>query len=160
MPGLASQNDAPFAPSQSVAALEQFALQRKQLLQSLSSGQLVDLMLGFYTSAQPVGLAPAPDADMLLYQWGTYDWGQGRCFELDITRQFIRRVDDTSLISQLSLKARYLPSATLEAVQPGNRWCQSVGQLSAFREFILTSAAYRAVAFIRPKSVSASWSLV
>ena len=26
---------------------------------------------------------------MLLYQWGTYDWGEGKYFQIDITRQFI-----------------------------------------------------------------------
>jgi len=160
MPSLASAKDTPFAPSQSVAALEQFALQRKQLLQSLSAGQLVDLMLSFYGSARPVGLAPGSDADMLLYQWGTYDWGQGRFFEFDITRQFIRQVNDIRIISQLSLKANFSPSAALEAIRPGNRWLEAAEQLSSFSEFIRTSAAYRAVAFIRPKSIVHSWSLV
>jgi hypothetical protein len=117
-------------------------------------------MLDFYMSAQPVGLAPGPNADMLLYQWGTYDWGQGRFFEFDITRQFLRQVNDTRVISQLSLKANYLPTSSLDAIRPGNRWCESAEQLAAFRDFILTSAAYRAVAFVKPKSVVATWSPV
>src|SRR5699024_7432681 len=29
------------------------------------------------------------DGDMLLFQWGTYDWGHGRHFEVDLTRQVI-----------------------------------------------------------------------
>jgi hypothetical protein len=160
LPGLAATQGAPFVPSQSAAALEQFALQRNQLIQSLSSSQVVDIMLDFYASAQPVGLSAEPESDMLLYQWGVYDWGKGQFFEFDMTRQFIRRVQDTSLISQLSLKATYPPSSSLASLELGSRWCKSASEVAVFREFILSSAAYRAVAFIRPKSVAASWSLV
>lgn len=27
---------------------------------------------------------------MLLFQWGTYDWGHGPHFEVDLTRELIR----------------------------------------------------------------------
>jgi hypothetical protein len=31
---------------------------------------------------------PEHDGDLLLAQFGTYDWGSGEYFELDLTRQF------------------------------------------------------------------------
>ena len=160
LPRLAATQPAAFAPAQSVAAIEQFALQRNQLIRSLSSGQIVDLSIDFYLSAHAVGLSPEPESDMLLYQWGTYDWGQGRAFEFDMTRQFIRRVEGTSLISQLSLKATYPASAGLAGIEPGHRWCKSQRDAATFRDFILGSSAYRAVSFLRPQSVAATWSLV
>jgi hypothetical protein len=157
---VASQEEPPFAPSQSLAALEQFVLRRNQLIQSLNSRQLVEVMLEFYVRSRAIGLSQELQSDMLLFQWGAYDWGQGRNFEFDMTRQFIRRVEDTSLISQLSLKASYPPAAHLTTMEQGNRWCKSPKEVPEFGEFIRSSAAYRAVAFMRPKSVAATWSPV
>src|SRR5688572_20396299 len=34
-------------------------------------------MLDFYQDHRPADCAQIPDGDMLLFQWGTYDWGQG-----------------------------------------------------------------------------------
>jgi hypothetical protein len=47
------------------------------------------------------------DNDMLLFQYGTYDWGKGKDFEFDITRQFIRDEEDEPY--QLSLTLFFDP---------------------------------------------------
>jgi hypothetical protein len=48
-----------------------------------------------------------PNADGLLYQYGTYDFGDGLWFRLDLTRQFAVRDEDEYL--QFRCELRYEP---------------------------------------------------
>lgn len=81
---------------------------------------------------------------MLLFQWGTYDWGKGEMFEFDVTRQLIAApaVDDDS-IWQLSWKLLFSPSAATATVGDGNRWCGHPSELDSFRSFIRSSDVMR-----------------
>lgn len=117
-------------------------------------------MFDFYQSVKPVG-CDSESADTLLFQWGTYDWGTGRHFALNITRQFIEdsRQDDDA-ISQLSLTFRFDPSAELEALRDGNRWCDGSNEVVAFRDFALSSAPCIAVADRAAAAVELSHSYV
>jgi hypothetical protein len=47
------------------------------------------IMLNFYETLRAENCINPPERDMLLYQFGTYDWGKGKFFEVDLTRQFI-----------------------------------------------------------------------
>jgi hypothetical protein len=51
------------------------------------------------------------DGDMLLFQWGTYDWGMGKSFEIDLTRQTIDDLDDvdaqTDSMRQLHITLKF-----------------------------------------------------
>ena len=51
-------------------------------------------MLRFYGDESVAGCRDDGAGDMLLYQWGTYDWGAGESFEFDITRQLIFADDE------------------------------------------------------------------
>lgn len=98
---------------------------------------------------------------MLLFQWGVYDWGRGAHFELDITRQFvIAEEEGDDAISQLRCIAYFPASPELRALPAGNRWCESVADASAFSLFVRESAAYKAVALIKPLKVAVEWSEV
>jgi len=97
-------------------------------------------MLAFYECVKASG-CDGMGSDMLLFQWGVYDWGKGQFFEMNITRQFIendRQGDDA--ISQLSLTFKYLPAAELIAIEAGNQWFDGREELNAFRDFIFSSA--------------------
>lgn len=122
--------------------------------------QIVDENLEFYRTGQVIGIATEPQSDMLLHQWGAYDLGQGRLFEFDVTRQFVRKVGQYAEISQLSLKAVYPPTEVLSAIAPGNVWCESKDALPHFARSVKQTSAFRAVAFLRPAKVEAVWSPV
>ena len=47
------------------------------------------------------------ECDMFLFQYGTYDWGKGKFFEFDITRQFILPEEDEPY--QLALTLSFEP---------------------------------------------------
>lgn len=99
-------------------------------------------MLAFYGDVRAEGCDLAHDGDMLLYQYGTWDWGKGRHFELNITRQFIVEGGEDEDIWQLSLTFVFAPSPALQAVRSDNRWCHSPDGRDELRTFILATPAY------------------
>ena len=130
------------SPVESLTSFIAFAAARGVNLSSSTPGEGLEQMFLFYRSAPAVGCT-RPDGDMLLFQWGTYDWGEGRHFELNITRQFIEQgLQDDDAISQLSLTYKFEPSDEHEAVGDGNHWCHSLDDLASFQALALSSPAY------------------
>jgi hypothetical protein len=87
---------------------------------------------------------PDEDGDGVLIQFGVYDWGDdaGEHFSFDLTRQFIRLVDDEQAISQLHCTFLYdvtpalrsLPSEELWSFGPDHReYFDRVAATPAFR---------------------------
>jgi hypothetical protein len=112
----------------------------------------------FYREVRPTGCEKELDGDMLLYQWGTYDWGQGRYFNLDLTRQFILEgAEDDEGIFQLAFRFLYPPSRALDALKDGNRWCHSPADLEEFERYVISSDAYRAVLGQLPAGVQLTY---
>jgi hypothetical protein len=131
-------------PSESVTAFTAFATARGVSLSSSTPREGLEQMFLFYQSAPATG-CDGPDGDMLLFQWGTYDWGEGRHFELNITRQFIEQeLQDDDAISQLSLTYQFEPTLEREALKDGNRWCHELTELASFEAFVLSSPAFSA----------------
>ncbi len=105
-----------------------------------------EAMFDFYGNMRPSGrvFEQHDDADMLLFQWGTYDWGEGEHFELDLTRQLIfsDQVEDED-IWQLHLTFWFEPGDELRALSRGDKWCETLSALPRFREYVLRSVAVR-----------------
>lgn len=113
----------------------------------------IEPMLCFYRDERAEGCPFEGDGDMLLYQWGAYDWGEGTSFELDITRQFIIPGDE-DVVEQLALTFRFPPASVPDGLGAGNRWCRTPEGLPELREFIEGSPGYIAVGRAQAKSVS------
>ncbi len=148
-------------PKNSKAELEKRIGQSGIAVSALTPVQAVRLALDFYTEVRADGCELDEDGDMLLFQWGTYDLGQGRAFQFDITRQFIvsEDEDDNAAISQLSLRFHFMPSAQLDAIKGGNRWCGGLEELADFEVFIIASDAYRAVQASLPSKVTLGYGI-
>ena len=131
-------------PHSSKRALLNRIEQAGRSLGGLTPSEGVDLMTGFYVEERAEGCSVAIDGDMLLYQWGTYDWGGGESFEFDITRQLIVGGGEDDNIFQLSLTFQFQPTAALRHLGSGDRWCQSPDVLEGFRAFIHSSAPFLA----------------
>lgn len=97
-------------------------------------------------------MALEDDGDMLLFQWGTYDWGEGPSFEYDMTRQFVAGPDeiDDHYIWQLSLTRHYGATAAALALGSGNRWCSTPVEAEDFRKHIIASPATAYVGNLKP----------
>jgi hypothetical protein len=123
-------------------------------LSSLSPADGIALMLTFYQDERADGCEIDEDGDMLLYQWGCYDWGQGESFDFNIIRQFMDAAGEDEEIRQLSLTFKFEPSDSLRKLADGNRWCSSPDGVGEFRSFIESSAAYKTVANAKPTEVA------
>lgn len=114
-------------------------------LKTLSPADGIDLMLHFYQRERIEGCFVEQDGDMLLYQWGTYDWGEGEWFECNITRQLIKSAGEDETIRQLLLTFKFKPTQELRNLGEGTRWCYSLDESEEFRNFIAQSAAFKEV---------------
>jgi hypothetical protein len=76
----------------------------------------------FYETIRLDNSSLEEDGDMLLFQWGSYDWGHGLNFELDLTRQSIPFGEEDPPICQLQCTYRFDP-AQISEIPAGNRWC-------------------------------------
>ncbi len=140
-------------PPDSVNAFTTFLKNRGRSRPALTVRSSIAEMLAFYESVLPTGCNPER-GDMLLFQWGTYDWGHGKHFEIDITRQFIESASEgDDAISQLSLTFEFAPDPETAALGAGNRWCKSQSEIHALREFITSNSAMRAKADLVPRDV-------
>jgi hypothetical protein len=134
----------------SLEALRGFAATRGLDLASMGAAECVDVVSDWYLSERADDIATDGDVDMLLFQWGTYDWGGGASFEYDVTRQLMAgdTDDDDAAIWQLSCTLHYPPSGETEALGRGDRWCASPYALDEFRLMI---EAEPATAFARSR---------
>jgi hypothetical protein len=148
-------------PASSATTYRDWLVTRRVPIASVSVRQLVHETLSFYQAVRCKGLASGEQSDMLLYQWGVYDWGQGEHFEFDLTRQFIeagKRDDDA--ISQLRITAYFDPTEECRAIRAGNQWCKAVNEVESLRRFIEGSAAYTLAIQVVPRRVAVEWSPV
>ena len=112
---------------------------------SLTPAQGIRLMLDFYHDVRADGCELDNDGDMLLFQWGTYNFGGEPSFQFDITRQLylgeLEGEGGDSAMSQLSFTFHFAPSAQLDAMKAGNHWCRTLDKLIDFEAFITGSDA-------------------
>ena len=147
-------------PADSLAAFQAFAADRGIALSNSTPRDGLALMFSFYESVRAEGCG-GPDGDMLLFQWGTYDWGEGAHFEIGLTRQFIEEgLEDDDAISQLNLSYRFEATPEREALGEDNRWCHELADLPAFRAFVLSSAPWATLADAAPVAVEVDHSYV
>jgi hypothetical protein len=122
-------------------------------LSTLTATNGVEAMLSYFDDERADGCDPDDDGDMLLFQWGTNDWGDGPAFEVNITRQLIAAKDEDEEPRQLSLTFRFDPSAAPKGLKDGNKWCEGPEQLASYRRFLAGAKALQAVDRQSPASV-------
>ena len=91
------------------------------------------------------------DGDELLFQWGTYDWGDGPSFEFDLTRQFIledEQGDDA--IWQLHLTLHFPPD---ERLGDRTEWWSDPESVETFRDQVLADPLLAQIGQRRPERV-------
>jgi len=130
-----------------LAAFQQHLRSRYGLAaDGLGARTAIEAMLGFYAEERATGADLAAGEDMILFQWGTYDWGTGASFEYGIIRQLITEPDDASSegIWQLQLTLHFRPDQDNARLRSGNRWLDVPAGLGEFATWI---AAHPATAY-------------
>lgn len=141
-------------PSNSVDAFETFVEGVGGSLPELTVRQGVARMLEFFELV-PVEACVDDQGDMLLFQWGTYDWGDGKHFSINITRQFIEsKMEGDDAISQLQLTFKFPPTKESATLGSASRWCKGKADIEDFRRFVFSSKAFAFEADTDPPNVS------
>jgi hypothetical protein len=140
---------------------ENFIEQKGFVINKLMLADGMDLMLEYYKGIR-VGNCPIDkNGDMLLFEWGTYNWGEGSFFQCDITRQFIvDGLEGDDAISQLSMRFYFIPNPEFDNLKSGGRWCESPDELFNFNLFINTNETYLLVAMRQPVKILLDYSQV
>ena len=139
-----------------LGAFKCFLLDRRSSIHVLNGSSAADAMIDFYVATRADDVDLNASGDMLLFQFGTYDWGSGEVFEYDIVRQFIveAKGDDAEQFLQLHLTFRHEATDEARALGSEHRWCEGLQATGPFREFIKTHAATTHAAASVPLSVS------
>lgn len=132
----------PFEPGSATDAFRRFTAARAVSIARLGVTQIVALMTSWYELQQARGVAIDEDGDMLLFQWGTYDWGAGASLHYDLTRQltFTKGSGDAE-IWQLSLTAHFPTSAESDRLGRGHHWCHRPDGLAEFQRHAMQARA-------------------
>ncbi len=128
---------------------EQRGTEADARLDSVSVAKGFDLLFAFYLEERADDCPLDADGDMLLYEWGTYDWGQGEFFDLSLTRQLmLEGISEDENIWQLALRFKFMPDDTLRQLGSGNRWCHSPhkADVDELERFVRDSLPFRTVA--------------
>jgi hypothetical protein len=149
-------------PEESQTAFEHFIRAMHGEIQSLSLPDSVDCFLRFYAEVHASRVTnETENGDVLLFQYGSYDFGKGLDFHFDLTRQFIsEEAADDGAISQLHLTFLFAPSDEFHAVGVHTLWCYRREELPRFRDEILSSQAFLLARAYLPKSVTVLWEQV
>jgi hypothetical protein len=118
-------------------------LSSKQVDYQVSPDAAFRAMLAFYREERASGCNVENDADMLLFQWGVFDWGNGEHLDIDITRQvIIPGKEDDDAIWQLHLTYRCKPNTSDRNLGSGEEWCSSPDELEEFAQLVTDSGAF------------------
>ncbi|MBK8806954.1 MAG: hypothetical protein IPO21_10045 [Bacteroidales bacterium] len=109
---------------------------------NLTPDNLIEISVKLYADIQAKGISIEDDEenDMLLFQYGTYNWGDelGEHFSFDITRQFMNEAGD---VYQLSLTLVFDPQE-FEDVESINSWSPDFESIEEWIEDIKTTQGY------------------
>jgi hypothetical protein len=147
-------------PSDSASAFAEYAEFSEEALRRTPPGIGIGAMLKFYCAIRS-DYPLVHDSDMLLYEWGTFDFGCGPSFQIGITRQFIEAnpEDEQGLMSQLHLTFHFTPSLSSEFGR-GSRWCKSRSDLDAFAAFVRSTPPYMTLSDSIANRVELDWDYV
>jgi len=152
---------ASFRPERSRAALLQFLAARYLDIDLSPPSSLLEAVIHFFEQEAAVGLADDPNADMLFFEWGVYDWGQGAHFQISMTRQFIIAGEqDDDAISQLRLVLYHPPTPEAQALKVGNFRCDRKVDTPHLRAFVASHEALRLASSLQRLRAEIVWSPV
>ena len=144
-------------PKEAITAFEKQLKNSIIDFHNISVELLIDQQLTFYKKIRAKNVSYENDGDMILFQWGTYDWGEGKYFQFDIARQFIetdKNGDDA--ISQFHTILFYDPNSIGEEIQ-GNKWFNNYKNTDEIKIFILQSDIYERIKSLKPIKREISW---
>ncbi len=100
-----------------------------------------EIFIDYYRDVEFNEVNKKADGDMLLFQYGIYDWEGEQYFQINFTRQFYEVYEDGHQIYQLEVTFYYL-SDDLSDVLSFNKWSSECFDLDEFQDVIVKSVGF------------------
>ena len=119
---------------------------------------MVKTTLGFYGTVR-AAVSPEPDSDMMLFEWGTFDWGNGEFFQVSMTRQFTekRLFGGDPRLSQLHARVYFDSPTRFATLGKSHIWCHSIEELGDFTLTVMNGSIVDATATLSPHHSEILW---
>ncbi len=142
MLGMTDRRHEPIAAHEAPRAFEEFAAAAWSPFDGLDVDGLIEAMVGWYQDVRVVdAVGLDQDGDMVLFQFGVFDFGTGPSFQYDLTRQLVVPGSADDGIWQLSATVHYPVSVSAEDLGRGSRWCPDPAEAAEFKRFLLNHPA-------------------
>ena len=106
-----------------------------------SAEEVLGLVMDFYDQEKLTSTLDIEDSDMLLFQYGHYDWdGTGQKFELDLTRQFMTSSEGDMYQMRLTL---FYPSTEIGEITPYSLWHSDLPTMNDWKRTVLNTEGFR-----------------
>ncbi len=135
----------PVDPLDLKAGLEHFAKVAGVNLETDPYGAVFGAMFDYYAEVRVNGCDPGNDEDLLLLDWGSYDWGSGRAYEVDLSRQVMVPGGGEEDVIDLHIVYRFPNEGDLAKIPVGNDWWGSPSKVTEFSEALVDNPALVAV---------------
>ena len=117
----------------------------------LTPEQALNSILDFYNNYGKVEDLEFPDYDMLLFQYGTYDWdGTGAKFELNFTRQIADPDPEEDEFYQIDITLFYDPE-DFDELESFNTWSIDSPSLNNWADKVKNTAGFEQSTKYKPK---------
>jgi hypothetical protein len=108
--------------------------------QLTNANEIINTSLTLFQEIKVKGIvSDDEDGDMLLFQYGTYDWGNGKFFEFNITRQFIKVNEDEPYQLSMTLFFEQIECKSY------NSWSNDFDNLEKWIENIKETEGYKLI---------------
>jgi hypothetical protein len=140
-------------PADAEAAFLAYATDRGVNLHRCLVREGFEQMIAFKRDEAAEGVE-ADDGDILLYQWGTFDWDGTPHFEISLTRQFVEaNVPEDDAMSQLALTFRFAANPQYDHLGEGTEWFEDDTTLQDAEAFVRSHPAFVAVDSAAPLDI-------
>jgi hypothetical protein len=123
-------------------------------LSAITVNTCLDLIVDFYNNNLISDVdTNYPESDMLLFEYGTYDWqdGKGENFSIGLTRQFYTgKIGEGELFNlQLLL---YYDKDNFDETEPYNKWSDEFDTIEDWAKNIIKTDGFKRTENMTPKS--------
>jgi len=125
-------------------AFNRFAEGKGIDLDGLSLSHFPRLLINYYKDVELPDVETTEDGDLLLFQYGTYDWGHGLFFEVDFTRQSYKSFangEDHAIVQQRF--TFYFDPQPFQNITSFDLWSNAAASLDEFEAGVRISQGYR-----------------
>lgn len=122
---------------------------------SLTVINSLELTIEFFKDYEIMGVdTTIRDNDMLLFEYGIYDWqdGKGENFTVNLTRQFYMENELTDGFFQLHLKL-YFNSENFKQLEALNKWSIDFQSINDWKNYITDTDGFKHAKDRIPKSI-------